>query len=249
MASSTWFWKWTEQEPSLDRIEGEAAALIFFQQRSVPCDFSPAPRLMLGTRAICTCGSMTFSAPRPKRYQGRTISSCALWLQQHRHTSPCSIVDGCLGPKYVQNPPKTVQSLYCSSHEVTSQVNHRQLIFFSGEIWRHLTRLSYDCTPRFRFKLWMAQPSWSNLAQMKAMTSQIWTFWVLSAWKMRSSVRSNWILDVENGTLRFSWSSLGPVFFFESSPNDGAITRLPGFYHWPSSWWQVSKILHQHFSL
>ena len=128
MASSTWFWKSTEQEPSLDGIEGEAAALIFFQQKCVPCDFSPVPRSLLGTRAICTCGSMTFSAPRPKRYQGRTISSCALWLQQHRHTSPCSIVDGCLGrashvleSKLGSNPQKQfcysvmVWRLYCSS--------------------------------------------------------------------------------------------------------------------------------------
>ena len=104
----------------------------------VPCDFSPAPRLMLGTRAICTCGSMTFSAPRPKRYQGRTISSCALWLQQHRHTSPCSIVDGCLGPKYVRNPQKQFRVSTVLAMRVTSQVNHRQLIFFSGEIWHHL---------------------------------------------------------------------------------------------------------------
>ena len=79
-----WHWRW-------------GCSFDFFQQKSVPCDFSPMPRLMLGTRAICTCGSMTFSAPRAKRYQGRTTSSCALWLQQHRHTSPCSIVDRCLG--------------------------------------------------------------------------------------------------------------------------------------------------------
>ena len=35
--------------------------------------------------------------------------------------------------------------------------------------------------------------------------------------------------------MRFPWSTVGSFFFSESSPDDGAITRLPGFYHCPLS--------------
>ena len=110
-----WHWRW-------------GCSFDFFQQKSVPYDFSPVPRLMLSTRAIWDCASMTFSAPRAKRFQGRTGLSHTLWLQQPRHTSPCSIVDGCLGrashvleSKLRSNPQKqfcysgVVQSLYCWS--------------------------------------------------------------------------------------------------------------------------------------
>ena len=84
-------------------------------------------RFLPSTRAICACASMTFWAPRAKRFQGRTRLSHALWLQQLRHTSPCSIVDGCLGcashvleSKLRSNPQKQfcysviVRGLCCS---------------------------------------------------------------------------------------------------------------------------------------
>ena len=111
-----WHWRWG---CSFNFIPAKISSLV--------------PRSLLGTRAICICGSMTFSAPRPKKYQGRTTSSCALWLQQHPHTSPCSIVDGCLGrashvleSKLRSNPQKQfcysviVRRLYCSSRIIVT---------------------------------------------------------------------------------------------------------------------------------